>query len=73
MVNDYLHSMQAVSYSWVNECAEPHHFWQKILAVGPVEAGDTQEIGVERLVKHLHVVPLEQDSRTKKEADESQR
>lgn len=63
---------KAVSYSWVNECVESDNFRQDFLTVGPVNAGDLKEIGVERLVKHLHVVPLEQNGNKKKGADESQ-
>jgi hypothetical protein len=43
----------------VKHGAESHHFGQELLPVGPVDACGTQEICVERLVKHLHVVPLE--------------
>jgi hypothetical protein len=37
-----------------------YHFREKLLAVGPVDASDAQEVGVERLVEHIHVIPLEQ-------------
>jgi len=34
------------------------HFREKLLAVGPVDASDAQEVSVEGLVKHIHVIPL---------------
>jgi hypothetical protein len=46
--------------------AESHHFGQELLAVGPFDAGDAQEVGVERLVKHLRVIPLKQEHRTRR-------
>lgn len=48
---------------WYSRC-EPYHFGQELLTVGPVEASDAQEVGVERLVKHFHVIPLEQEQET---------
>jgi hypothetical protein len=46
--------------------AESHHFGQELLAVGPFDAGDAQEVGVERLVKHLRVIPLKQERTTRR-------